>query len=473
MNIIETATELQANHNKNELVTMARSLGWKGDHARAPILQLALFVATKLNAGDRGEQHAGNRAMQGHNEAQGHEDQGRAPQGQQGGQQQGHNEAQGHEDQGQQESQQGEQQGQQESQQGEQQGQQGDQGQPEGQQQGQQGEQESQQESQQGEQGEQGQQGQQGQQGEQQGEQQGQQGEQQGEQQGQQEEEQEQPEPNEFNRLLAASGISTPHPMLEKVWLLAAKAKQNVMLVGAAGTGKTMLAEQVAALLRVPFGSVSCTMGMSESQLTGWLLPIGEHGRFDYVPAPFVTCLQQPSVFLLDEMDAADPNVLMLANSVLSNGFVSIPHKLQNPVVTRHADAILIAGTNTTGSGADDLYTARAALDGSTIDRFYPVITDYDEAYEHGLFNMGKKSRKKSAAWERGPLPDQFMMDDLRKWFFDLRKQTKAAKLNKIISSRFAQRLAAAVAVGIPADEVKKDLLIGWSVDELARVGIR
>ena len=422
MNIIETATELQANHNKNELVTMARSLGWKGDHARAPILQLALFVATRLNAGERGEQHGGNRAESGNGaqpqpDQQPQGDQGRAPQGQQQGDQQGDQQPQP--DQQPQGDQQGDQQGQQESQQ-----------QPQPQQPQQQPQQ-------------------------------------------QQDDEPEAPEPNEFARLLSASGISTPHPMLEKVWLLAAKANQNVMLVGAAGTGKTMLAEQVAALLRVPFGSVSCTMGMSESQLTGWLLPIGDNGRFDYVPAPFVTCLQQPSVFLLDEMDAADPNVLMLANSVLSNGFVSIPHKMQNPVIARHEAAIIIAGTNTTGSGADDIYTARAALDGSTLDRFYPVITDYDEAYEHGLFNLGSKSRKKSPAWQHGPLPDQFTMDNLRRWFFDLRNKTKAAKLNKIISSRFAQRLAAAVAVGIPVDEAKKDLLIGWSVDELARVGVR
>jgi hypothetical protein len=61
----------------------------------------------------------------------------------------------------------------------------------------------------------------------------------------------------------------------------------------------------------------------------------------------------------------------------------------------------------------------------------------------------------------------------LRKWFFSLRKATKSAKLNKIISSRFAQRLAAAVAVGIPAEEAKRDLLLGWSVDELARVGVK
>jgi MoxR-like ATPase len=435
MNIITAATDLQANHNKTELVMMARGLGWKGDHARAPVLQLALFVATKLQAGDRGEQHAGSRAESGHDVKPEHDapapagNGGRPPEGQQESQQGD-----------QQDSQQGDHQGdQQDSQQGDQQG---DQQQPE------QGDQQGQQQPEQGQQGDQ-------------------------QQQQQQPEQPEQPDANEFDRLLASSGIATPHPMLEKVWLLAAKARQNVMLVGAAGTGKTMLAEQVAQMLRVPFGSVSCTMGMSESQLTGWLLPVGDAGRFDYVPAPFVTCLQQPSVFLLDEIDAADPNVLMLCNSVLSNGFVTIPHKLNSPTVTRHAEAVVIAGANTTGSGADDLYTARSALDGSTVDRFYPIVTDYDEAYEHGLFNLGRKSRRKSAAWARGPLPDQFMMDDLRKWFFNLRKQTKSAKLNKIVSSRFAQRLAAAVAVGIPAEEAKRDLLLGWSVDELARVGIR
>ena len=244
------------------------------------------------------------------------------------------------------------------------------------------------------------------------------------------------------------------------------------MLVGPAASGKTMLSHQLAQLLRVPFDAISCTMGMSESQLTGWLLPIGDNGRFDYVPAPFVKCLGMPSVFMLDELDAADPNVLMLMNSVLSNGFISIPQKLTGNLIERHADSIVVAGTNTRGTGADDLYTARAALDASTIDRFYPVIVDYDESYEHGLFNIGRKSRKKSPAWTPAAVPDQAGFDALRSWFFLTRYKAASAGLNKVISTRFASRLVAAVQAGIPENEAKADLLLGWTNDELARIGM-
>ena len=415
-NIVQSALDLQANHNKLEIINMARSLGWKGDHARSPILQLALYVATKLASGEHHSKDHG------------------APQGQGDEQQQPEQNApssQAKPSQSTQDEQQPEQQGQaptlpQESSQGAPQ-------QPE------------QPEQQQPEQPEQ-----------------------------QDEQQPEQPLPNEFEQLLKASGIVKPHLLLQKVWLLSSKAKQNVLLVGPAGCGKTMLAAQLAQLLRVPFGSISCTMGMSESQLTGWLLPVGDNGRFDYVSAPFVTCLQQPSVFLLDELDAADPNVLMLGNSVWSNGFITIPHKLSSPTIQRHEDAIVIAGANTMGTGADDLYSARAALDGATVDRFYPVIVEYDESYEHGIFSVqGRKSSKRSPKWEPAAVPDQDGFDNLRSWFFTLRAKVKQAKLSKIISSRLAQRLVAAVAVGIPQEEVKTDLLLGWSADELARVGVK
>ena len=381
-NIVETATSLQSNHNKIELVAMARSFGWKGDHARAPVLQLALFIATKLAAGERWQ-----------------------PEQQQPEQQQ-----------------------------------------PE-QQQPEQQQPEQQQEAPQGENGDQGQ---------------------------QPEEETPPPVPdNEFAQLLAKAGINAPHRLLEKVWRLSTKARQNVLLVGPAGSGKTMLAQQLAQLLSLPFGSISCTMGMSESQLTGWLLPVGKKGKFDYVPAPFVSCIQQPSVFLLDELDAADPNVLMLMNSVLSNGFCTIPHKLDTPTVYRHEQAVVIAGANTVGTGADDLYSARAALDASTLDRFYPVVIDYDEAYEHSLFAMSGKSRKRAERWEAATPPQsQDEYTAMREWFFRLRSGTARAKLNKVISSRMAQRLIAAAQAGIAIEEVKKDLLIGWSADELARTGV-
>jgi MoxR-like ATPase len=234
-----------------------------------------------------------------------------------------------------------------------------------------------------------------------------------------------------------------------------------------------MLSQQLGQLLRVPFSSISCTMGMSESQLTGWLLPVGQGGAFDYVPSPFVTCLQQPSVFLLDELDAADPNVLMVLNSALSNGFITIPHKLNQPTIVKHELARIIAGVNTMGSGADDIYSARAALDGSTMDRFYTMAVDYDPAYEKSLFAMpNSKKRTRSAPWTPSAVAvDQLMLDQLQEWFFTIRKGTTRAKINKIVSSRMAQRAVAATLAGIPVDEVKADLLLGWSDDEKMRAG--
>jgi MoxR-like ATPase len=201
------------------------------------------------------------------------------------------------------------------------------------------------------------------------------------------------------------------------------------------------------------------------------LLPIGEAGKFDYVPSPFVTSLQQPSVYLLDELDAADANVLLMLNSIMSNGFLTVPHKLNSPTIRRHEDAIIVAGANTGGGGADDVYSARGALDGATIDRFYTLAVDYDAAYEKSLFCLpGQKKRTRSAEWSPAGAPvTEQTIADLQQWFEGLRKGTSKARLGRIVSSRMAQRLVASVVAGVPVEEAKADLLLTWSVDERAR----
>jgi hypothetical protein len=439
--IIETAKELIATSNKKELSQIARGYGWRGDEARAPILQLALYVAQQLQAGGSESSSQPDSAPQSQGDDQ--------PSAGQDGQQGDDRPSAG-----------------QDGQQGDdrpsagQDGQQGD-DQPSAGQDGQQGDDQPS-AGQDGQQGDDrpsaGQDGQQGSQGEQ----------------------DEEPEPEdkfsldaEWKALLKASGIKLPHRMLRKVWLLAAKARQNVMLVGPAGSGKTMIAQQLSQLLAVPFSSVSCTQGMSESQLSGWLLPIGKKGKFDYVPAPFVDCLQKPSVFLLDEADAGDSNTLMLLQSILANGFITIPHKLIDPVVIRHADSIIVAGVNTFGGEASEAYTARQPLDAATTDRFYPVIIDYDLSYVHGLFGSEDgKAKRKSAAWSPvAPASVENMML-ARDWCMTVIERTTKLKLGKIAGPRMAQRLAAALRVGIPAKEACEDCLIGWSKDEVSRVTV-
>ena len=459
-NIIQVATDLQANCTKVEIIAQARALGWKGDHARAPMLQLALYVATKLASGERGQDFGQNReAPQGDRKAE------------QGEQQQGNDQAQGEQQQGNDQAQ-GEQSGNDQAQGQQQQPANGAESPPAGAQDAGQGQASGEDSKPSG--------GESGACGDDSKQEQGddskqEQGDDSKQEQGDDSKQEQQPEQSdddaEWRDMLKAAGIDRPHALLRKLFVLTAKARQNVLLVGPAGTGKTYLASQLAQLLRLPFSSISCTMGMSESQLTGWLLPVGEAGRFDYVPAPFATSFQSPSVFLLDEVDAADPNVLMLLNSATSNGFITIPQKLSAPTLKRHDDMILIAGANTNGSGADDLYSARAALDAATIDRFYPLAVDYDQSYEKSLFVLpGQKSRARAAAWEPSKAPiTQETLDHLKGWFFALRTETKKARLSKVVSSRLAQRLVASVAAGVPVEEAKADLLLGWSDDERTR----
>jgi hypothetical protein len=54
-------------------------------------------------------------------------------------------------------------------------------------------------------------------------------------------------------------------------------------------------------------------------------------------------------------------------------------------------------------------------------------------------------------------------------WFFALRENAKRADITRIVSSRMAQRLVAAILAGVPLDEAKADLLLGWSADEKQR----
>lgn len=163
----------------------------------------------------------------------------------------------------------------------------------------------------------------------------------------------------------------------------------NILLVGPSGCGKTYVAKRLAeALSARRFGAVSCSAGMSESQLAGWLLPTGSAGKFEYAPSLFVDIYENGGVFLFDELDAADPNAVTFINAALSGDPAGdelfIPQRLDAQVVKRHKDCVVMAAANTYGNGADALYVGRNQLDAATLERFRvgTVRMDYDDAVE-------------------------------------------------------------------------------------------
>jgi cobaltochelatase CobS len=262
------------------------------------------------------------------------------------------------------------------------------------------------------------------------------------------------------------------HPLFEKVLRLTA-AGVNVLLTGAAGAGKTKLAEQVALALGVKFGAINCTAGASESQLLGWLLPTGANGTFEYNPAPFIKMYEAGnSLFLFDEMDAADPNFLLVANTALANGHTHVPMRLNNPEVKRGDNMHIMATANTFGTGADMIYAGRNQLDGATLDRFYIVHIDYNSLLEAQIMGINAPAQK---AWQpvQNDTAEKAAADvaELHQWLINVREKVTANRMRRVISTRAFQKAQAARFAGLPAKEIKKDLLAGWTKDELAKVG--
>jgi cobaltochelatase CobS len=97
-----------------------------------------------------------------------------------------------------------------------------------------------------------------------------------------------------------------------------------------------------------------------------------------YVRTQFREAYEKGGVFLLDEVDASDPDVLTTFNSALANGLCPFPDKL----VKAHCDFVALAAGNTFGRGADRQYVGRNQLDAATLDRFVIVEVDYDEVAE-------------------------------------------------------------------------------------------
>lgn len=228
------------------------------------------------------------------------------------------------------------------------------------------------------------------------------------------------------------------------------RARKNVMLVGPSGSGKTHFAAQIAEhLLQCEYSSNSCSAGMSESAVTGWLLPFGESGRFVYVSSLFVDRYENGGLHLIDEMDAADSNLLVFLNQALGNGHFFLPQRQERPRVERHANFYCIAAANTYGTGGDRMYVGREQLDAATLDRFWMVSFDYDAEFE-----------------TRNVKPE------ILEWARTLRTKVASLKLRRVVSTRKLLDMSEMMDSASWTFKACRDCFFEpWSADERSKVG--
>src|SRR5438094_5301666 len=241
------------------------------------------------------------------------------------------------------------------------------------------------------------------------------------------------------------------HEKFAEVLDLAAQ-RMEILMVGPAGCGKSHLAEQITKALGLRFGSIACSAGMSEGQITGRLIPTGDSGRFEYQRSQFVEFYEEGGVFLLDEIDAADANVLLVINQALANGHLPVPNRITNPQAKRHPDFVLIAAANTFGNGANRMYVGRNQLDESTLDRFRigQVVMDYDQELEKSILGDS----------------------DLLQLLWTIRRKAADCQLRRVISTRFLAKSATMKAAGWTSEKIIGQLVCGWSADERTKVGV-
>lgn len=146
---------------------------------------------------------------------------------------------------------------------------------------------------------------------------------------------------------------------------------------GAPAAGKTHMGGSLAEALGLPYYPIPLGPTSTEGKLLGYKnLATGA-----FVEGLLYKPFKNGGVTLLDEVDVADPSVLVGCNSLMSNGKFMFPN---GEVVERHKDFFLIASANTLGTGATNGFT-RNKLDAATLDRWFKIKMEYDQDLEYAL----------------------------------------------------------------------------------------
>lgn len=210
------------------------------------------------------------------------------------------------------------------------------------------------------------------------------------------------------------------------------KAGENPILVGPAGSGKSIICEQAATTLDLAYSHVNCTAGASETWFFGRQTPTGAH------EGPLHIRYEQGGLFGAEEWDASDENLTLAFNTLMEGKKFYNP--ILNKTVDRHENFLFIATANTSGRGADSVYTGRNRQDGAARSRFVPIEVDYSRVIEEAV------------------CPDA----ELRTKFWEAREELTKRKSEEVWGTRQLRQAFKLQAVGWSRKKIWSSLCFGW-----------
>ncbi len=152
---------------------------------------------------------------------------------------------------------------------------------------------------------------------------------------------------------------------------------EPVMLYGEAGAGKNYIVQKICEELNLNFYFANAVLDPVVLQGYG-------NAKGDYVKTQFYDFCINGGVFMFDEIDASNPEVLKIFNGAIANRYFDFP------VIGRvklHSNCRFVACANTSGDGSDIKYVGANQIDASTIDRFAQIKVEYDKKVELQLAN--------------------------------------------------------------------------------------
>lgn len=152
-----------------------------------------------------------------------------------------------------------------------------------------------------------------------------------------------------------------------------------VYLHGPAGSGKNHTVEQIAKEQDWEFYFTNSVQ--QEYKVTGFVDAGGVFHDTEFYKA---CTSDKECIFFLDEIDASIPEVLVLLNAAIANGYFEFPN---GRIKWNKKRLHFVCAGNTVGSGADEMYTGRMVIDQATLDRFAFVPYDYDRNIELKITN--------------------------------------------------------------------------------------